>query len=356
MKLLEAKSRYVLFARIYFIFLFGWAILHAIIGDRWSVLFLISSFAQYLFAPLPIIFAIALAGRRGEIWIGFAASITLVANLYGGLLTPKFLANPSVATLTVMTYNMLYLSENQQSIITSIRTSTADVVAIQELTPLAADAIERELKAAYPYQVLDRQNGISGMGTISRYPLYDAGETVPGEWSNAPQILVLDWNGTPVTVMNLHAISPNFLPSKMAETIRERERQAQTIATIAKRNSTPFVALGDFNAGDQSTAYGIVTQELTDSWREAGWGLGHTFPGIIVDSLPRAIHDGLSVAGWETPTPANPNTGITVPLWLVRLDYIFHSHHWQAANVQIGQWDGMSDHRPVIAKLFLMQR
>ncbi len=37
--------------------------------------------------------------------------------------------------------------------------------------------------------------------------------------------------------------------------------------------------MSDFNVGDQSTPYGIVTRVLGDAWREGGFGPGGTFPG-----------------------------------------------------------------------------
>jgi len=70
-----------------------------------------------------------------------------------------------------------------------------------------------------------------------------------------------------------------------------------------------------------------------DSFREAGWGLGHTFPA----------------AGgryWALPYPS----------LLVRIDYVFHSRDWKAEAAWVGEWDGQSDHRPVIASLTLHDR
>jgi endonuclease/exonuclease/phosphatase family metal-dependent hydrolase len=119
-------------------------------------------------------------------------------------------------------------------------------------------------------------------------------------------------------------------------TVRERERQARTIAAFAAAHPIPLIVLGDFNAGDLSSAYGIVTRTLRDAWREAGWGAGNTFPGADSPGSSRRI-----VAG------------IPAPMWLVRIDYVFHSDHWRAVSAWIGPWDGFSDHRPVAARLAL---
>lgn len=347
MKFLGTKSRFVTLARIYFVFLFGWAILHAIFGDRWSLLFLVGSFAPYWFAPLPIILAMAIAARWREIWIGFAASIALAIFLYGGLFVPKFAPTTSRdETLTVMTYNLLDMGRPCESAADTIRKANPDIVAIQELNPPTAELIARDLAGEYPYQILDPQNGTHGMGILSRVPMHATGETLPDGGVGAPQIATVMWRDQTITVINAHPMPTNFGLSdyffdadQVEWTIRERERDVQVIANFAAAQNKPAVVLGDFNLTDTSRAYQIITRSFTDAWREAGWGLGHTFPAP--DS---AGESRIAIAG------------IPLPTWLVRIDYVFHSHHWRAASAQIGQWDGVSDHRPVIAKLVLTHK
>jgi endonuclease/exonuclease/phosphatase family metal-dependent hydrolase len=79
-----------------------------------------------------------------------------------------------------------------------------------------------------------------------------------------------------------------------------------------------------------------VTEVLEDSWREAGFGFGHTFPGAQNEWSSRP-----AIAGWD------------VPQWLVRIDYVFHSTHFDTLAVRTAQFDGMSDHRGVVASLAL---
>jgi len=45
--------------------------------------------------------------------------------------------------------------------------------------------------------------------------------------------------------------------------------------------------------------------------------------------------------------------GLPYPGRLVRIDYIFHSDGWRAEAAWVGEWDGFSDHRPVVARLRL---
>jgi endonuclease/exonuclease/phosphatase (EEP) superfamily protein YafD len=133
-------------------------------------------------------------------------------------------------------------------------------------------------------------------------------------------------------------MSPRF--KQLEWTVRERERQARSIADYAAAQSEPLIVLGDFNAGDLSTAYKILLQGgLRDAWREAGWGTGHTFPGVDAPGSSRRII-----------------AGIPAPMWMVRIDYVFLSTHWQVVSSSIGPWDGFSDHRPVVARLVLHER
>jgi vancomycin resistance protein VanJ len=332
-------ARLVTLARVYFTFLLGWVILRALAGDRWWWLFMFNSLALYLFAPLPVILIVAILGRRRDVWMGLSVSLVAAVYLFGGLFWCKSTALHAAGTsLTVMSYNILGYNENSAAVVAAIRASNADVVTLQELNPLIAEAIQRELTAEYPYQALDPQWGVTGMGTISRYPLRSTGASLPGAWVGAPQVLTLDWDGASVVVLHPHPFATNVdLPARMESTVRERERQAQAIADFVAKRPGPLIAPMDLNASDQSVAYGIVSRVLVDSWREAGWGLGHTFPGAASPGSSR-----LSIAGVPV-----------IPMWMVRIDYVFHSRHWRAVSAEIGPWDGVSDHRPIVAKLFL---
>jgi vancomycin resistance protein VanJ len=319
----------------YLLILFGWAAIRGLFGDRWWWLFLLNSFAQYLFVPLPAALLIAMLARKRTLWAGLAAALLLWAYLYGQLFVPR--PAPALARddgLKVMTFNTLVTNSQPARVIAAIRASAADVVALQELSPWVAAMIERELTREYPYQALAPQRDDSGMGLISRYPLRPSKAQPPADWRRIPQVLELDLRGTPILLINIHAASPVF--PDMEASVRERERQAQTIADFATAHPQPLIVLGDFNAGDLSTAYQIVAGTLVDSWREVGWGLGHTFPGEVGPGTSR-------------PTVL----GIPVPMWLVRIDYIFHSQHWRAVTAEIGPWDRSSDHRPVVAQLVL---
>jgi endonuclease/exonuclease/phosphatase (EEP) superfamily protein YafD len=152
--------------------------------------------------------------------------------------------------------------------------------------------------------------------------------------------------GQRVTLLNIHTRSTSMgsggnlriSPAHIERSIREREQQMQTLATFAAAHEEPLIVAGDFNTGDQSRAYAHLAGVLKDAWRQAGQGFGHTFPGAA------------------TPGSSRPAVvGVRIPMWLVRIDYIFYSAHWYAAQASIGPWDGTSDHRPVVTHLALLK-
>ena len=334
-------ARLITLARLYLTLVAGWAVLYFVFGDRWWWLFVLNSGAICLFAPLPLVLLLGLLWRRRDLLAGSSALLLLAAVLYGEMLLPRPQpASASGATLTVMSFNMLGFNQHPEAVIAALRASGADLIGIQELSPAAAAAIRRDLARDYPYQALDPQPAVFGMGVISRHPLRPIEAALPGRWVGTPQVLSVDVAGTPITLANIHAISLFATAGGgLDQVVREREAQARAVATLAAGRSAPLIVVGDFNATPLSAAYRIITDELADSWHTAGWGLGGTFPS------------GALAGGSQLRIAYMP-----VPAWVVRIDYVFHSPELIALSSRIGPWDGYSDHRPVIATLAFARR
>lgn len=326
-------------AWLYCIFLLAWTLARLAFGDRWWWLFVLNTLTIYLFVPVPGVMLIALWSRQRGLWLATGAALVRVVWLFGALFLPAGLTPPPEGRhLRVMTYNMLGFNTSVEQVIAAIEQSHADVVTLQELNPAIAAAITNYLTSIYPYQYLDPQVGVTGMGVISRYPLHPSDLHLPSlGWIGTPQLLTLDLSGQPVTLINAHPISTDIgTPARMEATMRLREQQLQVLVALLREHPYPVVLPIDANTTDQHAAYQQITTLFRDAWREAGWGLGHTFPGA------------------DSPGSSRPKfAGVAVPSWLVRIDYVFYSQHWTAVSATIGPWDGVSDHRPVIAELVL---
>lgn len=322
---------------VYLTLLFGWLGLSLLTGDLLAPVALANLLAVYLFLPLPLALLSAWRTRRAELWAGSLAALLVFAWQWGGLFLPSISAAPASGTaLRVLTFNALGYAANPAPQVEMMRRQDADVVFLQELNPVLAALLTSELAELYPYQALDPQPGVHGMGVLSKYRLSPTGETLPLDWVGEPQVLEIAWQGQTVTLVNVHML-PSTLGtlSILGEQSRYRQAQAQAIIDLAKRRG-PLIAAGDANTTPSSRAYRVLEGALQDAWVEAGFGLGHTFPGS----------DG---PGSSRPSLA----GVAVPMWLARIDYIFASPQWRVVTASAAPFDGVSDHRGVVADVVL---
>ncbi len=177
------------------------------------------------------------------------------------------------------------------------------------------------------------------MGVMSKFPLSNSGKRLPLDWVGVPQVLHMDWEGKTITLINFH-FYPSGLGSPAAVNFvyRAREAQAAALAAAAREaaKAGPVLVGGDANVTDLSEAYGVMTADLKDAWRETGFGLGHTFPGS-------------AIAGSARPRVA----GVPVPKWLARIDYLLYSSDWVSHDTRVASFDEVSDHRGVVTDLSL---
>ena len=140
-----------------------------------------------------------------------------------------------------------------------------------------------------------------------------------------------------VSVYHVHPPSSNVLvymedgvsvPRAVGESLALHGACIDAVLADARTRAEPVIVLGDLNTTDQSDAYGLLRRSLYDAHREAGWGLGHTFPAY------RGSFRGIPILPRQ-----------------MRIDMIFYDDHFRALACRVGADYGESDHRPVIAEL-----
>jgi endonuclease/exonuclease/phosphatase (EEP) superfamily protein YafD len=302
------------------------------------MLSLVNVFAVYLFLPSIPLLIFAVLRRSRPLLLGCAATILLFLYLW----QPRWLwplpapSSPDT-TITVMTYNLLGLQSETEPAIRTIRREGADLVALQELNAGMSQALATGLRHEYPYRILAPRIGTNGRGIFSKHPLTELQHNLPGNWPGRPLIARVRWQDCTLTIVNFH-LWPSRVNqlsgSELARVARRREEQARILDRFVDEESrrNPIILAGDANTTELSDAYRILTRHLDDAWRSAGFGFGHTFPGSSVpgSSRPRIF-------------------GISVPRWLVRIDFIFHSPSLVPVRARTVKHDGVSDHRPVLA-------
>ncbi len=300
------------------------------IGDRTSWTFALNSLFVHAFWPAPVFAILAAAFRDRSALTISGLSLGLFAWHWGGLFIPtKHASSAPGQTIRVMTYNALGYNTDTAGTIRVVQDLNADIVALQELAPEHATALEQTFGQKYPYRLMDARPGVTGCGILSRYPLREINvaplNTLP--WIGTPMAVEIEVPGQTLQFVNFHTYAgPAFTLM--------RENQARALEAFAATHPGPLIFAGDLNATDQNAAHAIIASRMHDAWRDVGFGFGHTFPG--------------------KPTPDDGGSrpvilGIPVPTWLVRIDYLFYSDTLIALDAQLGANDAGSDHRAVAA-------
>jgi len=367
----------------------AWYGAYLVLGDgRWWM-FLANSLAHFLFVPVGIVLVAALVFRRRGLLLASLVPTAIALFLFGSQFVPVPVrawwvgvagggevsmapgsspmdpagtdtpgggapvggppaATSSAATstpaaaassadrLSVMTFNLHGDNRNVDGVMEAILAVDADVVALQEVGQAMGSSLRERVQRAYPHSTFTFRSGWGGLAVLSRHPITPGSGWLESISRGNPQVLILHALFGDVDLINLHNPSlprdasdwPVYIPAAIAE----RNAVSESIAAFAGATNRPLLVMGDFNTTERSEAYQVLVREMHDAWREAGFGLGSTFPG-----------------GPRSPTPYD----LRLPWWLIRIDYVFHSDAFVAERARIGQWDGDSDHRPVVVTLRL---
>ena len=333
------KNRLGKLLTLYQIGLLVYIILRRLFRDSTRWLALINTFSLYLFVPLIITLPLAIVARlRTNIIIGLLLTGVGMVRFFRPQSPPE--ATDTSATqqgqrLKIVTFNAWGGNKNMCTSVDWLIQSQADVIILQEIEPPGYDARLADLYAQYPYEAI----GDSHIRIFSKIPLVEQKLVKIGElpYERYALRVVLE---TGVVIYGVHPCVPrddflqlpkmlNFFPINFILRYDEthRNRQIRCLLEHIRHETAPIIVAGDFNTSDNSTIYQELAEELHDSYREVGTGFGHTW------SVPGA--------GYKMPP--------FMPL-LLRIDYIWHSHHFRAVESYRGIPLG-SDHLPVVAVL-----
>ena len=325
---------------LYVCFLFVWHGLRFTPVGEWPPFEVADIFALALYAPLPLLMLLSLLCASRRAGLVLLAPVLLLAVTYGPLFLPRTV--PSIfrpsgqaggATLRVMTANLLVSNDDRSAVTGLLLAERPDVVALQELSPAMAEHLGRELRAQYPYQLLESAESPMGLGILSRYPIRRErmGEGLPR--TCFCQRVLVDVGTRTTTLVNVHPWPPKVgyfrvgrlpIPTSFAPEQTKRGLEAAQEGLEGRTGS--LIVLGDFNLSDRQPLYRELRRTLLDAHAEAGWGLGLSFPALNVEGLPTVS--------------------------LVRIDYILHDRSLTARSARTGRTPG-SDHRHVVADLAL---
>lgn len=263
MSILRAILTFI--AALYTLGLIAYLLLRVLFSDRFWWLALANNFAPFFFLPLValLVLAVLLRARRTVFLLPFA----LVGALwFGPYYLPKSVVASGGQTARVLTFNVWGNNHDLSQIETWLREVNPDLVLLQEISPAYAQETLPNLLDVYPYQFAQEDTTRWGGNIVlSHYPIVEQGFLdLEGDGTPTQQRLVLDINGQPVAVYNVHlafpARAPRFaLPvdSFYARTALGydaglRNAQIRGLLAALENEPYPFIVGGDFNTSDQS--------------------------------------------------------------------------------------------------------
>ncbi|MBX3085796.1 MAG: endonuclease/exonuclease/phosphatase family protein [Anaerolineae bacterium] len=324
---------------LYLIALTVYLPLRFIIGDGVWWLSMINAIALMLFVPLIIIIPILGLLRSRFVLLG-AAMVGVCVVWLTPYYLPKAVAASDHPTLKVITFNMWRFNPDVPRLESWLREKQADMVFLQEITPeYAADEVKR-LADVYPYQAVQTWGG--GNLILSKHPILEW-KTFPSQENGGAMMMraAISYQGQDLALYSVHlsrpsvdtqiegvSYVPNFIKTLVGYDDTSRNSQIQQLLDLTATETVPYLVAGDFNMSDQCMVYWDIRDRMGDTYREAGYGLGASWPVGGVNGRP-------------TYMPA-----------VVRIDYVWHSSQFRALTAELGPQLG-SDHYPVYSELAL---
>ncbi|QKV95317.1 endonuclease/exonuclease/phosphatase family protein [Streptomyces sp. NA02950] len=249
---------------------------------------LLETFLPWLGLLIPVLLVLGLVRRSASAVLALVLPVAVWLNLFGGLMF--FDKAGSGGDLSVVTHNVNADNPDPQGTADVLRTSGADVVALEELTGDAAPVYERALKNAYPYHAV--------RGTVGVWSKYRLSGTEPVDiklgWTRALRTTVAAPQGeVGVYVAHLPSVRVRF---NAGFTAGQRDASAEALGqAIADERLDRVVLLGDLNGTMNDRALAPVTSQMRSAQGAAGDGFGFSWPA----SFPMARIDQIMVRGLD---------------------------------------------------------
>lgn len=290
-------------------------------------------FAHFLFLPALLLVPLVLFPGMVLLRLALTAAAATFLLVYPPALNLTAPAAAGSSEFSVLTWNVYIGGVAPDQLRAALGEHQPDVVLLQEARweLLANDA---ELAASYPYQLVRPEEVAPGMAILSRYPILESGVPVlDGAHWDMPRIVWarLDLGARTVIVVNAHPMPPRtFIDGcRLTACYNTGPRDLQiadtraVIEALRRRTGEPIIVAGDMNVTEREQAYFDLSAGLRDAHRVAGAGFG---------------------ASWR------PDF-ITLPVGLIRIDYIFTDDQVRIRSLQTDCSDRGSDHCLLVGRI-----
>lgn len=234
--------------------------------------------SPYLLLGAPVGALLFLVARRWGL-AGVAAVLTAAA---AAVQAPLFIGERTVddgVQVRVMTAN-LYFGQADAATLVRTATASADVLAVQELTPEEVDRLSAAgLDKVFPHRALDARDYASGGGVWSRYPITGSARIDGYELAMVSARIRVNGVATDPTILVAHMPGP--WPQPIDDWTRDTDAFRKTLRTASGSAGEGCVLIaGDFNGTfDMLPFRQLLRDGYRDATEQSGAGLQRTYPG-----------------------------------------------------------------------------
>lgn len=258
---------------------------------------------------------------------------------YGPQMIPR--AEPEIegTEIKVATYNTLSGVVAPDDTLRVIEVMDVDIVGLHEVGFQLAGRLRVDLRQEYPYQVLPSGHKNDFFALLSRYPVLEHSFYFepPDEENGRPFMryvrAVLDIEGHETVVYLFHPNIPQVTPLFRYDDEANEAQTQRMVELLEEEGDRRVMLLCDCNTTPRSEQYRMLDGVLDEAFGEVGQGFGLTF------SLHRFTN-------WPL---------FSEELFSIRIDYIWYSEQFTALDAEVWPVSGLSDHRPLVARLDLRE-
>ncbi|TDB80656.1 endonuclease/exonuclease/phosphatase family protein [Micromonospora sp. KC721] len=250
------------------------------------------AFTPYAAAGSVLVLALTLALRRR--WPAVVAAVTALALV--GVVTPRAVADGQPAVdgpaLRLLTANLLKGGADAGVLVDLVRRNRVDVLAVQEFTSQAQDALDRAgLAELLPHRQLNPEVGTTGSGLYARHPLTAGGfRRNSGFAFTQAYATMLVPGAPPVRVESAHPAAP-YAVDVVDDWLTDLRAQPR-----ATPDGPLSILAGDLNATlDHAPLRALLDSGYVDAADAAGAGLAGTWGPYDGDPIPPVTIDHVLV-------------------------------------------------------------
>ncbi|MEV0156451.1 endonuclease/exonuclease/phosphatase family protein [Micromonospora sp. NPDC050686] len=234
----------------------------------------------------------ALALRRR--WAALVAGVTAVALV--GVVAPRTLPDHGPAAggpaVRLLTANLLHGAAEPRALVELVRRHRVDLLTVQEFTPAAQAGLDRAgLATLLPYRQLNPEDGTTGSGLYSRFPLAEPGLRRNRGFAFTQAYATLTVPGAPpARVESAHPAAP------WSVAVVDEWRTDLAGQPPATPDGPLRILAGDFNATlDHAPLRALLATGYVDAADAVGAGLVGTWGPYDGDPIPPVTIDHVLV-------------------------------------------------------------